>query len=82
MSGMGTHARVTPEGLMTSTLLVTSKVRHLAWPEGPAAIALSGSLSPAAAAVDTPIPVLRNVRLSMKSPLLSARRVSEATIES
>jgi hypothetical protein len=31
-------------------------------------MALYGNLSPAAAAVDALIPVLRNVRLSMRSP--------------
>ncbi len=50
---------------MISTRLVTSKVRHLVSPDGSAAMEGRGSASPAAAAVETPMPVFRNVRLSM-----------------
>src|SRR5712691_2871686 len=65
MRGMGSHARDTPEGLMISTRLVTSKVRHLVSPDSSAAMERRGSARPAAAAVETPMPVFRNVRLSM-----------------
>src|SRR6266571_4773382 len=61
---MGTHARVTPEGLTISIRLVTSKVRHLASPDGSAAMEICGSFSPAAAAV--PTLVFRNVRRSIE----------------
>src|SRR6266481_7508032 len=71
---MGTHARVTPEGLTISIRLVTSKVRHLASPEGSAAMEICGSLSPAAAAA--PTPAFRNVRRSIKQVPLCRRAVN------
>src|SRR5437762_327975 len=42
MRGIGTHARDTPEGLMISTRLVTSKVRHLVSPDVSAAMERRG----------------------------------------
>src|SRR5574341_547208 len=77
MSGIGSHARVTPEGSMISTRLVTSKVRHVGCTEASAAMALSGRVRPAAARVAAP--VLRNVRLSIDPPLVGSPAAGEHT---
>src|SRR5215468_4473894 len=57
---MGTHVRVPPSGFNTSTLVVTSKVRHLGVSWAPTRRASLGT-PPTASPAETASPCFRNV---------------------
>src|SRR2546425_12917337 len=63
---MGTQARVTPEGLMTSTRVVTSKVRQAV--AGAAIERIGRASALITMPADAPALVFTNVRLSMNPP--------------